>query len=152
MEGYKIGILLVGLAVAAGLFLFVDTYLAGIIFIIVITLAMAFQIMGETRDLPEVTCLLSEDARKITIVNRGTDRALGIHVTLVPLNLEFDLSELAVDGRHEVPLPSMIAEAKALVSYSNPRGRRFSRSFHLSATEKSDEDLLKPLFPTFGWK
>jgi hypothetical protein len=46
----------------------------------------------------------------------------------------------------------MIAEAKALVSYENGAGRRFSRSFQLSATAKGDEDLLKPIFPIFGWK
>jgi hypothetical protein len=113
---------------------------------------MSFHIMGETRDLPDVACLLSDDAKRILLVNRGNDRALGIHVTLVPLDREFDLPELPADGRHEFPLPAMIAEAKAMVSYENGAGRRFSRTCRLSATGKSEEDLLKPLFPTFGWK
>jgi len=113
---------------------------------------MSFHIMGETRDLPDVTCILSEDAKRIVLVNRGNDRALGIHVTLVPLDREFDLPELPPDGRHDFPLPGMISEAKALVSYGNDAGRRFSRSIRLSATGKGEEDLLKPLFPFFGWK
>jgi hypothetical protein len=113
---------------------------------------MSFHIMGETSDLPEVACFLSEDAKRIVLVNRGNDRALGIHVTLVPLEKEFDLPELPSDGRREFPLPGMIAEAKALVSYENGAGRRFSRTFPLSATGKGEEDLLKPLFPMFGWK
>jgi hypothetical protein len=108
--------------------------------------------MGETENLPQVACRLSEDAKRVVLVNQGNDVALRIHVTLVPLDREFDLPELPVDGRHEFPLPGMIAEAKALVSYENGAGRRFSRSFQLSATAKGDEDLLKPIFPIFGWK
>jgi hypothetical protein len=151
MEGREIGVLVAGLIVAAALF-FVDPYLAGIAVILVLTLAIAFFIMGETHNLPDLACLLSEDAKGILLVNQGNDLALRIHVTLVPLDREFDLPELPADGRHTFSLPAMIAEAKALVSYENRDGRRFSRTYHLSATGKGDEDLLKPLFPTFGWK
>ena len=140
-----------GLIVAAALF-FVDPYLAGIAVILVLTLAIAFFIMGETRDLPDLACGLSEDAKGILLVNRGNDLAVRIHVTLVPLDREFDLPELPADGRHTFSLPAMVAEAKALVSYENRDGRRFSRTVRLSATGKGEEDLLKPLFPTFGWK
>jgi hypothetical protein len=153
METREKAILAIGLIVAIALFLFVDIYLAGIAVILVISLAIAFQIMGETRHLPpRLSCWLTEDAKKIVIRNQGNDRAVRIHVTLVPLDLEFDLPELAVEGRHEFPLPSMIAEAKAVVSYEDASGRKFSRSILLSATGKSEEDLLKPIFPTFGWK
>jgi hypothetical protein len=153
METREKVILAIGLIVAFALFLFVDIYLAGIAVILVISLAIAFQIMGETRHLPpRLSCWLTEDAKKIVIRNQGNDRAVRIHVTLVPLDLEFDLPELAVEGRHEFPLPSMIAEAKAVVSYEDASGRKFSRSILLSATGKSEEDLLKPIFPTFGWK
>jgi hypothetical protein len=107
--------------------------------------------MGETRDLPEVVCRLSEDAKRVILVNQGNARAIGIHVTLVPLDREIDLPELPADGRQEFPLSGMIADAKALVSYENGAGQRFSRTFLLSATGK-EEDLLKPLFPFFGWK
>jgi hypothetical protein len=152
MEGYKVGLLVLGLAVAAALFAFVDIYLAGIALILVITLAMAFQIMGETHHLPEISGRLAENARSIILVNGGNDRALRIHVTLVPLDREFDLPELPVDGSHEFPLPAMIAEVKAIVTYENAGGRKFSRSFRLSATGTSEDDLLKPVFPIFGWK
>jgi hypothetical protein len=151
MEGREIGVLAAGLIVTAALF-FVDPYLAGIAVILVLTLAMALFIMGETHNLPDLACLLSEDAKGILLVNQGNDLAVRIHVTLVPLDREFDLPELPADGRHTFSLPAMIAEAKALVSYENRDGRRFSRTYHLSATGKGDEDLLKPLFPTFGWK
>jgi hypothetical protein len=153
METLQKGILAGGLIVAAALFFFVDIYLAGIAVILVITLAIAFQIMGETRSLPpRLTCWLSEDARKIVLRNEGNERAVRIHITLVPQDLQFDLPELAVEGRHEFPLASMIADAKAVVSYENDSGRRFSRSILLSATGTGEEDLLKPVFPIFGWK
>jgi hypothetical protein len=109
--------------------------------------------MGETRDLPpRLTCWLSEDAKNVVIRNEGNELAVRIHITLVPLDLQFDLPELAVEGRHEFPLPSMIAEAKAVVNYENASGMKFSRSILLSATGKGEEDLLKPVFPIFGWK
>jgi hypothetical protein len=152
MEAREIGILIGGIMVAAALFLFVDPYYAGIAAILVFTLGLAFFIMGDTKNHPELACSLSEDAKKIVIVNRGNDRALQIHVTLVPLDREFDLPELPADGRHEFPLPGMIAEAKALVQYESGSGQKFSRSFLLSATGKGEEDLLKPFFPIFGWK
>jgi hypothetical protein len=150
MEGREIGVLVAGFIVAAALF-FVDPYLAGIAVILVLTLAIAFFIMGETHNLPDLACILSEDAKGILLVNQGNDLAVRIHVTLVPLDREFDLPELPADGRHTFSLPAMIAEAKALVSYENRDGRKFSRTSKLSATGR-DEDLLKPLFPTFGWK
>jgi hypothetical protein len=152
MEARYTAVLAGGLVIAAGLFIFLrDPYLTGIVLVIDAALAMAFQIMGETHDLPDVAAFLSEDAKRILLVNRGNDRALAIHVTLVPLDREFDLPELPKDGRHEVPLPAMVAEAKAMVTYENDKGRKFSRTFRLTATG-SDDDLLKPLFPTFGWK
>jgi len=151
MEGRETGVLVAGLIVAAALF-FVDPYLAGIAIILVFTLAIAFYIMGETHNLPDLACSLADDAKGILLVNQGNDLAVKIHVTLVPLDREFDLPELPVDARHTFPLPAMIAEAKALVSYENRNGRRISRTFGLSATGKGDEDLLKPPFPIFGWK
>ena len=142
-----------GLVLTAALAIFTDIYVAAIAFVLVLTLALAFQIMDETRRLPpRVDCWLSEDAKKVVIANRGNERALRIHVTLVPLNREFDLPELDVEGRHEFLLGDMIAEAKAVVGYEDPSGRKYSRSFSLSATGPADDDLLKPVFPIFGWK
>ncbi|HXW98176.1 MAG TPA: hypothetical protein VEI51_00455 [Methanomicrobiales archaeon] len=146
----EIGVLAGGLVVAAALSFF-DIYLAGMAVILVGTLGIAFFIMGETRDLPDLACTFSEDAKGVLVTNRGNAPAYRIHVTLVPLDREFDLPELAVDEDHAFALPSMIAEAKALVRYENQGGRIFTRTFRLSAMEKED-DLLKPLIPTFGWK
>ena len=150
VDARETGILVAGLVVSALLFLR-DPYLGGIALVLVLTLAMAFFIMGETGNLPDLAVGLSEDARSVRLVNRGNDRALRIQVTLVPLDREFGLAELPADGSHEFPLPSMVAEAKALVRYENSAGRKFSRSYRLTATGE-EEDLLKPLFPTFGWK
>jgi hypothetical protein len=154
METREKAILVAGLVVAIGFFVILhDPYLAGITVILVIALAVAFQIMNETRSLPpRLTCWLSEDARSIILRNEGNERAVRIHITLVPQDLQFDLPELAVEGRHEFPLPSMLAEVKAVVSYEDASGRQFSRSILLSSTGKGEEDLLKPAFPLFGWK
>lgn len=154
METREKVILAIGLVVAIAIFLFLhDIYLAGIALVLVLTLAIAFQIMGETRGLPpKVSCWLAEDARRILIANSGNNPAMRIHITLVPIDQEYNLPELAPDGTHEFPLPAMIAEAKAVVTWEDPRGRQFSGSFPLSATGKSEDDILKPLFPIFGWK
>jgi hypothetical protein len=130
----------------------VNIYVAGIAFILVLALAMSLFIMGDTEHLPQIVCRLSDDAREVVLLNQGNDRAVQIHVTLVPLDREFDIPEIAPDGRASLPLPGMVAEAKALVRYENTGGRKFSRSFQLSATGEEDEDLLKPMFPLFGWK
>ena len=151
MQARDTGIILAGLVVTAVL-LFVNIYIAGIAFILVLALAMSLFIMGDTENLPQLVCRLSEDAREVVLLNQGNDRAVRIHVTLVPLDREFDIPEIPPDGRERLPLASMVAEAKALVRYENPEGRRFSRSFQLSATGEGDEDLLKPAFPLFGWK
>jgi hypothetical protein len=153
METLQKGILVGGLIVAAALLVFVDPYLAGIAVILVICLTIAFQIMGETRSLPpRLTCWLTEDAKMLVIRNEGNDRAVRIHITLVPQDMQFELPELEVEGRHEFPLPTMLAEAKAVVNYENAAGKKFSRSVLLSATGTGEEDLLKPVFPIFGWK
>jgi hypothetical protein len=142
-----------GIVLCAALAIFVDIYVAAIIFVMVAALGIAFQIFDETRDMPpRLTCWFSEDAKKVVIRNEGNARAVRIHLTLVPLDLQFDLPELAVDARHEFPLPSMIAEAKAVLTYEDASGRAYSRSIPLSSTGRSEEDLLKPAFPLFGWK
>jgi hypothetical protein len=142
-----------GLVLCAALAIFIDIYVAAIVFVTLLALAIAFQIMDETRSLPpRLSCWLSEDAKKIIVANKGNDRAVRIHVTLVPLNQEFDLPELSPEERHEFPLPGMITEAKAVVSYEDPSGGKYSRSFPLSSTDRGEDDLLKPVFPVFGWK
>jgi len=46
----------------------------------------------------------------------------------------------------------MISEAKAVITYQNEAGGKYSRTVMLSATAESEEDLLKPMIPLFGWK
>ena len=46
----------------------------------------------------------------------------------------------------------MISEVKVAVSFENENKERFSKTYLLSSTGKSDEDLLKPAFPLFKWK
>ena len=154
METVHKAVLIAGLVVAVALFIFLrDIYVFGIVIVILFALAIAFQIQGETRNLPpRLTCWLSEDAKKIVLRNEGNARAVRIHMTLVPLDREFDLPELPADGRREFPVPSMISEAKAILTYEDDQGLRYSRSVLLSATTRGEEDLLKPVFPLFGWK
>ncbi len=45
----------------------------------------------------------------------------------------------------------MINEARAVVEFEDINGRKYNKSFNLSALH-SDDDLLKPMFPTFDWK
>jgi hypothetical protein len=49
-------------------------------------------------------------------------------------------------------MEKMITEAKASVTYKNAKGARYARTTKLSALGKSEDDLLKPMFPLFQWK
>jgi hypothetical protein len=66
------------------------------------------------------------------------------------MNIEYDVDSLAVDASHEYPLNSMVAQVKAVITFSNEKGQAFSHSRSLSATE--DYEPLKPMIPVFGWK
>jgi len=142
--------------IAAGIFFtlllfLVNIYLAGIAFIILVALVMSLIIMQDTTFLPQVTVKLREDAKAIVITNAGNSPARGIHVALVPMDIEYDIESLAVDGSHEYPLVSMIEKVKAVVTYSNEKGQSFSASTMLSASGE-EFDPLKPMIPVFGWK
>jgi len=139
-----------GILVTLILFL-VNIYLAGIAFIILVALVMSLIIMQDTTFLPQVTVKLREDAKAIVITNAGNSPARGIHVALVPMDIEYDIESLAVDGSHEYPLVSMIEKVKAVVTYSNEKGQSFSASTMLSASGE-EFDPLKPMIPVFGWK
>jgi hypothetical protein len=146
------GLLLFVIIFFADLFFFSDLYFSGIAAIVLIALGMSFFIMQDTRFLPEISVFLRDDAKGIVVINRGNDVAEKIHVAIVPYNIEFDISALTVDARYEYPHSDMISEAKAAVTYQNSQGLAYSQTFRLSALEKSDEDLLKPMFPMFKWK
>jgi len=147
---YKI--LLAAGALICILLFWVDFYLGATGVIVLAALAMSVFIMEDSRILPEITVRLGDDAKKVVVENSGNAPAYRIHVALVPLDIEFDLPELAVDARHEYPLPRMIETAKAAVTFNDANSVQTSRTFTLSAMGKGDDDPLKPMFPLFKWK
>jgi hypothetical protein len=133
------------------LLLFVNIYLAGIAFILLVVIVMSLMIMQDTPFRPQVDVRLREDAKAIVLTNGGTSPALKIHVALVPMNIEYDVDSLAVDASHEYPLSSMLEEVKVVVTFSNEKGQSYSDSQKLSASGGEFEPL-KPMIPVFGWK
>ncbi len=131
--------------------LFVNIYSAGIAFILFITLLMSFLIMQDSQGVPEIAISLSDDAKAVLITNKGNSKALNIHVTLVPANLEFDIPVLLEDATHQISLPTMIEELKVVTTYENEKGGSFSLSSHLSALG-GEPDPLRPMIPVFNWK
>lgn len=144
-------ILVIGIFILVGLLL-KDIYLALIGVIILIVLWMSFRIMANSAILPNVAVSLRDDAKGIVVTNKGNAEALNIHIALVPLNKEYDLPSMQVDEQQEFPSSTMIEEAKAVVTYEDAAGRKYSRSYGLSALGGGEEDLLRPAFPIFGWK
>ncbi len=144
-------ILVIGLAITA-LLVFINIYYAGTVLILVLVFLMSYRIMGETEHLPDLVARLQDDAKAILLINRGNDLARQIHVALVPLDMEFDLPLLEAEARHTLALPSMVSELKVVITYQNATGRNFTRTIPLSAMGENEEDLLKPVFPLFGWK
>jgi hypothetical protein len=151
MEKNHTIILGAGVFVCAVLF-FINIYLGATGAIILIAIAMSFFIMEDSEVLPDIAINLHDDAKKIGVINRGTASAYRIHIAMVPLNIEFDIPELAVDGVKEHQLQEMINEAKAVVTFEDSKGSHYTRTFALSALGKNDDDLLKPMFPMFKWK
>ncbi len=147
-------ILAAGLLVCVAVAIFVNDgiFYAFILLVIVIALVLSLQIMRETRGFPDVTCRLQEDARGIMVRNRGNAKAMAIHLVLVPLDLEFDVPPLEPEETATFAVPRMISEAKAVITFENEAGGKFSRTVMLSAMGETEEDLLKPLVPMFGWK
>ncbi|MDD1671742.1 MAG: hypothetical protein LUO82_01910 [Methanomicrobiales archaeon] len=145
------GIFIAGGIITVVLFL-VDPLFAAIGVVFLIVFFMSSKIMGETTHLPDIIVRLGENAKAITLVNRGNDIAQEIHVTLVPLNIEFDVPSLAADAEYSFALPSMVSEVRVLVTYQNIAGKVHSRTYPLSIQNPGDDDLLKPTVPLFGWK
>jgi hypothetical protein len=130
---------------------FFDIYLAGIAGVIFIAIFMSLQIMQDTTGIPEVVAKLRDDAKAIVLSNTGNARAEKIHVTLIPVNAEYDIPSLAVDAVYEIPLEMVVQEIKIVLSYASETGRMFSGSARLSAFGE-EPDLLKPMIPIFRWK
>jgi hypothetical protein len=142
-------VLVLGIAISI-LLLLVNIYLAGIVFVLVITLFISLQIMQDSVFLPDVAASLADDAKSILLRNSGNSVALHIHVVLVPMDTEYDVPSLAVDETHTYPLPAMIGEAKAVVTFENEKNVEFSQTYALSAL--GGFDPLKPMIPLFKWK
>jgi hypothetical protein len=150
VAGIKI-IAAAGLIVSLALAL-INVYLAGIALIIFIVLVMSLAIMRDSRFLPNVGVTLRDDAKGVVLVNRGSAPAYHIHLALVPLNIEFDVPSLAVDARYDHPLSDMISEAKAVITWENEQGEKFSHTARLSPLGSDEDEILKPMFPLFRWK
>jgi hypothetical protein len=143
-------VLAAGILVTLLLF-FVSIYLAGIVFILLVALVMSLMIMQDTMFRPHIDARLREDAKAIVLTNGGNSPALKIHVTLVPMNIEYNVNSLAVDESYEYTFPTMLTEVRVVVTFENEKGQPFSNSQKLSAS--GDEfDPLKPVIPVFGWK
>ena len=140
--------LVVGVLITLGLF-FIEPFFALIALVCVLVLLMSLHIMGDTTDYPLVTADLSENAREVIVTNTGTTRAQKIHVALVPLNIDFDIASLDPDEKSRLALGTMVSEAKAVITYENPSGQAFTRSYPLSAL-RAGRDPTEPLFPIFG--
>ncbi len=147
MEKNQKIILMAGGLITLGL-LFIDVFFALIALVFVLVLLMSFHIMGETGSYPLVTADLSADAREVVVTNTGTAAAQNIHVALVPINIEFDIPSLEPDEESGFALPSMISEAKAVVTYENAAGRKHTRSYPLTALT-AGRDPTEPMFPLF---
>ncbi|MDD4255460.1 MAG: hypothetical protein PHP59_08815, partial [Methanofollis sp.] len=108
----KVPVLILAAGVVIGLVLAVaeNVFMGVSIFVVLMTAAMCLQIMTETKNLPAVTCQLSDDAKSVVVVNGGNAPAEAIHVALVPMNLEFDVTGLGVDAEYAYALPAMAEE------------------------------------------
>jgi hypothetical protein len=150
MKRNHVAVIVAGLVLSA-LLAVVSIYLTGIGIILVIALAMSFQIMEDTERLTDLAVGLSENAKSLIIINKGNMLIRNIAVTVIPLNVEFVVPELAVDEKFTFDFHQIINEARAAVEFEDVNGRKYNKSFELSAL-RSDDDLLKPMMPLFDWK
>lgn len=146
------GLLLLVVIFFIDFLLFQDLYFTGIAAIIFAVVGMSLFIMQDSTYLPDIGITLKEDAKGVRVINQGNDTAYGIHVTLVPHNIEFDVATLEADATSDYPLSTMLTEAKAIVTYKSKKGVEYSRTTRISALGSGDDDLLKPMFPLFRWK
>lgn len=150
MDKRTTAVLAAGLLVTL-ILIVVNIYLAGMAFILLVVIVMSLMIMQDSTFLPQVDIRLREDARAIVLSNGGNSPAHKIHVALVPMNIEYDISSLAAEESHEHLLSSMLAEVKVYVTFENEKGQPFSHSKTLLASGEEFEPL-KPMVPIFGWK
>ena len=148
-------VLACGIAVAAVVFILGFPFFAGIALIITAALYLALVMQGYGREfakIPEIICILKEDAKGVVVKNKGEVPVYQIHVDIVPLDISFEFDALMPGAIYEYALSQMINEAKAVITYRDAEGNSYSHSSPLSALGEGEEDLLKPVFPMFGWK
>lgn len=147
----KLQILLVAGILITIILYTVNIYLAGIAFVLIVTLGMSLMIMQDSTFLPDIVAELSEDSRAVIIRNSGNAIAKNVHVALVPINIEFDKPSLAIEETLLHQTGQMMDTVKVVISFENEKGTPFSRTFQLSALGGSF-DPLKPMIPIFGYK
>jgi len=145
-------LLVAGFVICILIAVFVDLFIGLIALVLLAAIFMSLRIMADSADLPNISAYLQEDAKGIWVVNRGNATAYSIRVALVPLDLEFTIPKLEMDGKTQFPLDKMVENVKAVIEYTNDRGVEYSDSYKLSALGDDDDDLLKPVFPLFKWK
>jgi hypothetical protein len=130
----------------------INIYVAGMVFIVVLAIAMVMAIMQDSSSLPaNIIIELSEDAKTAIIRNTGSAPAEKIHVALVPANIEFDIPSLGPDESGEHDLGTMVGNVKAIIRFEDGKGNTYSRTVMLSASG-GPYDPFKPAFPLFSWK
>ncbi len=128
----------------------ISIYAGGVVLVLVAVIVMSLFIMQDTKNLPDIVVELKEDAKGIIIRNSGNADAVNVHVSLVPVNIEYRIQALAADQVNEYPLEAMLPEAKAVASFENVMGGAFTRTYDLSA--RGSYDPLKPMIPLFRHK
>lgn len=144
-------VIIVVLAAGVALAL-VDPFYAMMAVVIAAALVMGALIMRTSASLTDLECTLSDDAKSVIVSNEGNAPVRDIHVALVPLDIEFDIASLEPGEEYTYQLASMLAQGNAAITYTIPNGAKLSKNFHLAGGQDTEQDLLKPVFPLFGWK
>lgn len=145
-------VIALGFAVCVAIYILVDIYASLIVAVLAVALAMSIFIMQDSLNKPNVVVFVEEGGRGIRVRNRGNARALSVEVSLAPQDLRFEIPELGEDRVVTFQVPTMAEKTKVDVRYRNEEGLSFAKTTVLLPGDVEDEDLLKPLFPLFGWK
>jgi len=155
MHGMKRDLLIVlvlGLFACIALYLLFDIYVCMIGAVLVIALAMSLFIMQDTSMKPNVMVFVEGDAKGIRVRNKGNAKAVSVKVSLASQDLHFDIPVLEEDAAVSFPVPPVREKVKVTISFQNEKGDSFAKSLVLAPDDVEDEDILKPIFPIFGWK
>lgn len=123
-----------------------------IITVILIAIAMSVHISAHSWNTPDISVRMADNAKEIILTNKGNAAALNIHVSLVPMNIEYSPPDIPPDGDHHHPLDSMLEQVKVVVTFENSLGSHYQKTALISSLGPDDDDILKPMFPLFKWK